>query len=391
MKRLSYLLLVLFVGLILVGCKHEHTYAEKVVAPTCTEKGYTEYSCKECGDVYQDNEVEAKGHSYSEWVVVQYATEKEEGLKEKTCSGCGDKQTEKVAKVEHEHKYNTYKYVAPTCTEKGYTEYQCECGETKKEKEVEAKGHVLETVEKAVEPTCTEKGKTAKTKCIICEEEFAAEEVEAKGHTEVVLPSKEATCGEKGLTEGKKCSVCGEITVAQKEVAGPAHQVVEIAEYPATCLTDGLSKGKVCVVCNTITEKQNVIKAKEIAKSLPRVNVVLGDGTSHSLLTEEGVEAMDVFVALTSNDEENIIVSMFANSNNVKKSITMVRNDELLNIVNKLGVKNTVSPKHVVANRITSYIRALSNKKGSNVLTLYKLVNNKVEALEFAAKKKSSF
>ena len=47
---------------------------------------------------------------------------------------------------------------------------------------------------------------------------------------------------------------------------------------------------------------------------------------------------------------------------------------------------NNVSPKHVVANRIASYIRALANKRGSNVLTLSRLVNGQVEALEFSAK-----
>ena len=55
-------------------------------------------------------------------------------------------------------------------------------------------------------------------------------------------------------------------------------------------------------------------------------------------------------------------------------------------MLRELGIKNNISPKNVVANRITSYVRALANKRGSNVLTLYRLVNNQVEALEFCAK-----
>ena len=43
----------------------------------------------------------------------------------------------------------------------------------------------------------------------------------------------------------------------------------------------------------------------------------------------------------------------------------------------------------VIASRIVSYIRARGNSRGSNIVTLYKLVNNKVEALEFIAKQKS--
>ena len=48
-----------------------------------------------------------------------------------------------------------------------------------------------------------------------------------------------------------------------------------------------------------------------------------------------------------------------------------------------------VSPKDIIADRIVSYIRARNNSRGSNIVTLYKLVNNQVEALEFVAKQKS--
>ena len=57
----------------------------------------------------------------------------------------------------------------------------------------------------------------------------------------------------------------------------------------------------------------------------------------------------------------------------------------------ELGIENSVSPQDIVANRIISHIRALANKRGSNVLTLYRLLNGSVEAIEFAAKKKARF
>ena len=60
-------------------------------------------------------------------------------------------------------------------------------------------------------------------------------------------------------------------------------------------------------------------------------------------------------------------------------------------ILNELSIENNVSPKQIVANIIISYIRALANTVGSNVLTLYRLVNNQVEALEFSAKKEEKF
>lgn len=137
--------------------------------------------------------------------------------------------------------------------------------------------------------------------------------------------------------------------------------------------------------------EDNKARAEELADHLPRVTVIHGNGTQHDLLIEEGVEAMDAFVALTDIDEENMIVSMFANKKGVKKSITQIKNTDLFDMLGELGIENTVSPKRIVADKIISYIRALSNKRGSNVLTLYRLVNDRVEALEFAAKGEESF
>ena len=133
--------------------------------------------------------------------------------------------------------------------------------------------------------------------------------------------------------------------------------------------------------------EENSAIADELADKLPRATIVNGSGLRHDVLLEEGIEAMDAFVAITDDDENNIITSMFANTVNVRKSITLVQNDDLYQMLNKLGIQNNVSTKDIVADSITSHIRALSNSKGSNVLTLYRLVHGQVEALEFAAKK----
>ncbi len=152
-------------------------------------------------------------------------------------------------------------------------------------------------------------------------------------------------------------------------------------------LADALSKKKYAV---KLIENDSAT-CEQLAEFLPRATVVCGNGTQHDILIEEGIEAMDAFVALTNIDEENIIVSMFANRKKVKKSITQIKNDDLYGMLDELGIDNNVSPKHVVAGKIISYIRALANAVGSNVLTMYQLVNNQVEALEFAAKKQEKF
>jgi len=152
-------------------------------------------------------------------------------------------------------------------------------------------------------------------------------------------------------------------------------------------LADALSKKKYAVKLL----ENNPDVAETLAELLPRATVICGNGTQHDVLLEEGIEAMDAFVALTDIDEENMIVSMFANKKKVKKSITQIKSDDLYGMLDELGIDNNVSPKHVVAGRILSYIRALANTVGSKVLTLYQLVNNQVEALEFAATKQEDF
>lgn len=152
-------------------------------------------------------------------------------------------------------------------------------------------------------------------------------------------------------------------------------------------LADSLSQKKYKVKLLETERK----KAEELAEILSDVTVVCGNGTQHDILLEEGIEAMDAFVALTDIDEENMIVSMFANKKKVKKTITQIKNEELYGMLDELGINNSVSPKHIVAGKIISFIRALANTVGSNVLTMYQLVNNQVEALEFLAKHPESF
>lgn len=152
-------------------------------------------------------------------------------------------------------------------------------------------------------------------------------------------------------------------------------------------LAEELSKKKY----NIKLIESNKDTAEDLAELLPRVTVIHGNGTQHDLLIEEGIEAMDAFVALTDIDEENMIVSMFANKLNVKKTITQIKSDDLYDMLDELGIDNNVSPKNIVANRIISYIRAIANKRGSNILTLYRLVNNQVEALEFSARTNEKF
>ena len=127
----------------------------------------------------------------------------------------------------------------------------------------------------------------------------------------------------------------------------------------------------------------------ELSELLPNATIIHGDGTSHEVLSEEGLADSDIVISLTGEDEENIIISMYAYKQNVKKIIAKVNKESFVGLMESIGMATIVSPKDIIADRIVSYIRARNNSRGSNIVTLYKLVNNKVEALEFVAKPKS--
>lgn len=124
-------------------------------------------------------------------------------------------------------------------------------------------------------------------------------------------------------------------------------------------------------------------RCRELCELIPKAVIINGDGAGQELLLEEGINNVDAFVALTGMDEENILISLFASSQNVPKVISKVNRRELAAMAEKLGLDCIISPKDTTSNIMIRYARALKNSVGSNVETLYKLMDGKAEALEF--------
>ena len=164
-----------------------HSYASVVTEPTCTEGGFTTFTCTVCNDTYVGNKRPANGHDYT--VEGNDATCTEPGYLVYTCH-CGDTYTEEPAAKGH-----SYDKVVdePTCTEEGLATYTCHCGDTYTEV-LAAKGHNHEAV--VTEPTCTEVGFTTYT--CACGDSYVADEVAALGHTYESVVT-EPTCTEAGL------------------------------------------------------------------------------------------------------------------------------------------------------------------------------------------------
>ena len=135
----------------------------------------------------------------------------------------------------------------------------------------------------------------------------------------------------------------------------------------------------------TIIERDRKI-CEELCEALPKAVIVHGDGAGQELLLEEGLHSVDAFVALTGMDEQNILISAFAQAQNVPKVIAKVNRDELIPLAEHWGLDCLISPKKHIADILVQYVRALENSVGSSMETLYKLMDDKVEALEFKVK-----
>ena len=135
--------------------------------------------------------------------------------------------------------------------------------------------------------------------------------------------------------------------------------------------------------------EQNKERGNELSELLPQALVIHGDGTDRNLLYEEGLPRIHAFVSWTSMDEENIMLSLFAKSVSKAKTITKVHRIDYDEIIENLDLGSVLYPKNITAEYILQYVRARQNSIGSNIETLYQLIEDKVEALEFRVSKQS--
>ena len=126
-----------------------------------------------------------------------------------------------------------------------------------------------------------------------------------------------------------------------------------------------------------------------LADELPGAMIIRGDGTDSELIASEGIFSVDAFVSLTGRDEENLLMALSAQRSGVPKVLAKMNRPGYMELVRDTGIESIISPKNIVANQITSYVRALANSEGSAVESLYRLMDGTVEALEFIATAKS--
>lgn len=145
--------------------------------------------------------------------------------------------------------------------------------------------------------------------------------------------------------------------------------------YLATLLLDMGVKVK-------IVDKSRA-RCEELCELVPEAMIICGDGTERGLLLEEGLESAESVVSMMDFDEENIMLSLYAKSISKAKIITRIHRIAYDEIIENLDLGSIVYPKNITAENIVKFVRAMQNSMGSNIESLYKLNDNRVEALEF--------
>ncbi len=143
---------------------------------------------------------------------------------------------------------------------------------------------------------------------------------------------------------------------------------------------------------NTTIIEKDLPTALHLSEILPNLNIVNGDGTNRSLLLEEGLKDADAFCCLTGIDEENIVLSLFAKSVNPGvKTIAKVNHTLFREVVKTLDIDSVIYPKFTTANIILKHVRdKAAGSNEDNVLKISRIINNKVEAIEFQVSEDSA-
>lgn len=130
--------------------------------------------------------------------------------------------------------------------------------------------------------------------------------------------------------------------------------------------------------------EHNVDRCATLSELLPEAMVIHGDVTERELLMEENIQEADAVAALTNSDEENVLLSLFANKVSKAKRMVKITRTSFMEVIDEMPVGHIISPKNITAEYIIRYVRSRQNSfDSSNVETLYRLVDGKVEVLEF--------
>lgn len=220
--------------------------------------------------------------------------------------------------------------------------------------------------------TVAEMNKKVKTTSLICG---------VKRGDEVYIPS-----GRFVLHEGDIISVVGARRFAQSFMT----DINENARQVKDCMIVGGGRSAYYLAVNLLRAgievkiiESNKARCEELSALLHKAVIINGDGTDENLLREEGIEYAESVVPLVGIDEENVILTLFANQVSNAKVVTKINRTNFKKTISSLNMGSTVYPQLITSEAIIAYVRAKSASKERTIETLYHLYDDRGEALEF--------
>ena len=174
-----------------------------------------------------------------------------------------------------------------------------------------------------------------------------------------------------------------------KKIGLKTHQVKNAIIVGGGTISYYLAKALLDMNISVKIIEQNTARCETLSDLLPSATIINGDGTNRNLLMEEGLPQTEAFVSLTNLDEENVFLALFAKTISNAKLVAKVNRLAFDDVIDNLDIGSVIYPKYITSDRILQYVRAMQNSIGSNVETLYHILDNKAEALEFAIRDNS--
>ncbi len=127
--------------------------------------------------------------------------------------------------------------------------------------------------------------------------------------------------------------------------------------------------------------ERNPVRAKAFAAEFPSdVMVLEGDATDLDLLAEERMDDVNVFIATSGDDEQNMVACLLVHSMGTERTIALVNKSSYRHIYDLLGIDQAISPRILCANRILRFVRS------GSVYSVAVLAEGRAEVLEVEVK-----
>jgi len=130
--------------------------------------------------------------------------------------------------------------------------------------------------------------------------------------------------------------------------------------------------------------ESNEERADYLSEIIDNVNIINADSSNEDILLEENIEHMDVFCALTNDDEANILSAMLAKKLGSKTVISIINKISYSDLLEKQEIDITVSPEDLTMGALLTHVR-----KGS-VLKAHSLMRGNLELLELEVRDKEN-